>query len=222
MGRYYLSNGKEIPLLREARKVNAVPSVTTVLNGVSPHQFKFLDSQRLKEAFEECDGNWGLAAEMLGQNLVFEQGSLVHEAAELYLKTGIESNPLDLLESTRSMFLHLDKIKNPVIEGFYYSRKMGTGGRIDVWGKQKNEVVLTDYKTGTSFKKKPSQSWLAQLGAYALLLEENGHHIDRAEILQYSKKNLGCRVIKLSNEELKRGKEIFIKSRELSRLWIGI
>jgi len=222
VGRYYGKDGTEVSGLREARKTNKFPSVTTVLNGCAPHEYKFMDSQRLKEAFDLADGNWAVAVEMLGQNLAFEQGSLVHEAAELFLETGVKSDPLEKPISSKQFFNVLSRIKEPLIEEFYFSEKMDTGGRVDVTWEKDGKHYLADYKTCMKVKKKASKSWLGQLGAYALLLEESGKKIDEAQIVQFSKADDGCHVIKLSKEELDLGKEIFIKARELYRLWINI
>jgi len=222
MGRYYLKNGSEVKDLREARKVNGKPSVTTVINAVCPHSFKYLESVQLKEAFIEADGDWEYAVELLGQNLVFEQGSLIHEAAELYLESQVKSDPLENPLSASQMFKLLGRYEKPVVEKFYYSTKMDTGGRIDVTGKIGDKLIMSDYKSCMKFKKKATESWLAQLGAYALILEENGVFIDKAEIIQYSKKNEGCRLITLRKGDLDLGKEIFIKARELFRLWKAI
>lgn len=222
MSRYYLKNGSEVKDLRAARKVSGVPSVTTILNAVCPHEYKFMDSQRLKVAFDDCDGDWDLAVEMLGQNLVFEQGSLLHEAAELFLSSEVKSDPLEIPVTMKQLYLFLSKYHEPVVEEFYYSNKMETGGRVDVWGMLRDDKVMTDYKSCMSFKKKPSKSWLAQMGGYALILEENDIFIDYAEIVQLSKMNEGCSILKISKEDLEIGKEIFIKARSLFKLWIAI
>jgi hypothetical protein len=222
VSRYYLTDGKEVPGLREARKIGARPSVTTVINSVAPHGYKFLDDKRLKEVLKDESMDYEAKIELLGNKPVFEMGLLLHQAAETYWETGVKSDPLHCPSSTKVFFNILKKIEPVEVEGFHYSPSLNTGGRIDLVGKEGKKLNIYDYKTVSTFKGKPETTWLAQLGAYYGLLLENDIQVQGGKIIQFSKKNEGCSVLTLTVADLLKGLFIFQQARTLHASWIGI
>lgn len=101
MSRFYLSDSTEVPDLKTARKKMASPSVTTIINGVSPHGYKYLDDRRLREVLKDETMDYDTKMELLGNTPVFELGLLLHQAAETYWKTGVQSDPLSCPLSAR-------------------------------------------------------------------------------------------------------------------------
>lgn len=222
MSRFYRLDGTEVPDLRTARKQMASPSVTTVINGVAPHGYKFLDDKRLREVLADEGKDYDEKMEILGNVPVFEMGLLLHQAAETYWQTGVRSDPLHCPRSTREFFAILSKIKPIITEGFYYSTELGTGGKVDLVGELTGKAYLFDYKTCSTFKSKVETSYLAQLGAYYKLLLENGVQVQGAKLIQYSKKDEGCKVLSPTTADLSRGLDIFVRSRGLYKAWIGL
>jgi len=222
MSRFYLSDSTEVPDLRSARKKMASPSVTTIINGIAPHGYKYLDDRRLREVLKDETMDYDTKMELLGNTPVFELGLLLHQAAETYWKTGVQSDPLSCPVSAREFFAILKPIEPLLVEGFYFSSELNTGGRMDLVGKHKKKIYLYDYKTCSSFKGKPTNTWLAQLGAYCKLLLENSVQVSGAKVIQFSKKNEGCKVLDLSMADLSKGLDLFQKSRTLYQAWIGI
>lgn len=220
MSRYY-KNEEEVSGLREARKVGAVPSVTTVINATTPHAYQYMNDKRLRDALNEGESVDEML-EMLGNSPVFEQGNIVHEAAEMFLQIGVTSTLLDCPASSKSFYSYLSKIKPFVIEKFYSWKKGNTGGRVDLIGERDGKMILVDYKTVASVKKKMQKSWVLQLGAYYEGAMENGIQIQGAEIVQFSKKNKGVVVLQAGEEELKEGGRMFLLARELYRFYHGI
>lgn len=218
MSRFYLKDGSEVKDLRSARKVNAWPSITTVINACSPHEYKYLDNKRLREMIAS-DASDDDKMELLGNYPVFEAGSMVHEAAEAFMEMGIPSDPLGCPKSTKEFFSLLKQFTKREIEIKASSELYKTAGRIDLVGMYKGKLTIADHKTCSLFKKKPSKSWLAQIGGYSLLL---GKDIEAGMILQFSKKDEGCMPLMLSKEDILKGQEMFIKVREIYGLWIGI
>jgi len=222
MSRFYKPNGSEVADLRAARKAEAVPSVTTVINACTPHEYKFLEDRRLKQVIEDQDLSNEDKWDILGNQAIFSDGTVVHESGELFLESGVRSDPLGLPLSSSQFFRLLSQFEPILIEEFFYSKKYNTGGRIDLLCKYKGDLSLIDYKTCSQFVKTPKKTWTIQMGIYAALLAEKGHEVKRVYILQYSKKNEGCSLIEISWEHLKYGLEIFNSARELYAKWVGV
>lgn len=221
MARFYLKDGTEVAGLREARKLGAVPSVTTIINGCTPHEYKFLDDQRLRRVLTSEEEIEDKLYE-LGNKPVFEAGHVVHEANEEYVKSGIKSDPLGCPKSTRELYAYMDGLEIVEMEKFYYSETLETGGKIDILSRSGFPYSLHDLKTCSTLKKKPEKSWLLQLGAYYLLLFDYRFPIKGAKILQFSKKNEGMVPLLISNTELQSAGEAFGIARELFRYYHGI
>ena len=213
MSRYYKLDGSEAKDLREARKCNAVPSVTTVINATAPHEYKYLDSKRIKEILSE-GYLYDEAIEILDNNPVFEAGTMVHEAAEVFLITGIKSTLKDYPNSSRQLYKYLEKLKPLGIETYYEWPEGGTGGKIDLVAYRGTTRIIVDYKTASVIKKKPSKTWLLQLGAYYAGCVANDLLIEGAEILQFCKKDSGVYPLQVSKEELIKASKIFLLLRE--------
>jgi hypothetical protein len=214
MPRYYGKNGKELSGLREARKEGGLPSVTTVINASAPHEYKFLEDTRLREAL----GNgydYDTAMEVLGSNPVFEDGSTVHEALELYITEKIKSDPLGLPMSTMQLFNWVDKNRIHIVEKYYASQELKCGGRVDLIYEKDGDKYLADLKTVATLKKKPSNTWLLQMGGYYKLCKENGLKLEGATILQFSKKDQGLKELHINKEELVEAAYMFQLARGL-------
>lgn len=218
--RFYIAGGKEVLGLKEARKLRALPSVTTVIDTCAPHEYKWMDYKRLTEALES-DATVEEKLDVLGNQAVFETGSIVHAVSEAYSDFGIKSDPFNLPNSTKQMYAELDRIKDKKTEIFLFAPEMGTGGRIDILGKD-GVLMIADLKTCTNIVQKVKPIWQVQLGAYYGLCLENDIHPKKAKIIQYSKKNMGCHSISLNQEELNIGLENFNRLREVFRFWYGI
>jgi len=222
MSRFYLKDGSEVPDLKAARKSDAVPSVTTVINGCSPHSFKYLEDRRLKQVIEDDslsnDEKW----DILGNSAIFSDGTVVHEAGELFLETGVRSDPLGLPYSSAQYFSLLSRFKPIKIEEFFRSKKYNTGGRVDLVCSFKDKLTLVDYKTIGHMVKTPKKTWIIQMAIYKDMLAEANIPIQKVFILQYSKKNEGCTLLEVSEEELTLGLALFKTARELYGQWIGI
>lgn len=221
MPRYYLPDSTEVEGLREARKLGAVPSVTTIINGCSPHEYKYLDDKRLREVLEN-EGSYEDKIELLGNKPVFEAGTLVHEANEIYLDTGIRSVLLDCPKSSKELYDSMDGLEVLHIEKFYNWKAGATAGRVDLVALQKLITTVVDIKTVSTVKKKPSKSWLLQLGAYASAIMEDDIPIRAGVILQFSKKDKGCFPLVVGETQLKEAAEAFTHLRESFRYYYGI
>lgn len=221
MPRYYTPDGREVPGLREARKLGALPSITTVINGASPHEYKYLDDKRLREVLENED-SYEEKLEVLGNKPVFEAGNLVHEACEIYHSTSVRSVLLDCPKSSKELYSFMDSLEVLGIE-MYCKWEAGTSaGRLDLLAIRKHIRSLIDVKTVSTVKKKPEKSWLLQLGAYASALLENDIQVRQGIILQFSKKNEGCFLLIINENQLTEAAKAFMHLRESFRYYYGI
>lgn len=221
MPRFYKQDGSEVAGLREARKVNAVPSVTTIINGSAPHEYKYLEDKRLMEVLDsELSREEKL--EILGNKPVFEAGTIVHEASEIYLDTSVRSTVLNCPVSSKQLYNWLDTVNPLHVEVFLNWKEAETAGRADLIAELEERVPVIDIKTVAEVKKKPTKSWILQLGAYASAALENDIQTEGGIILQFSKKDKGCFPLEISNELLAEGARVFRELRSAYRFYYGI
>ena len=152
--RYYLKDGSETAGLKEARKSEAVPSVTTIINGCSPHEYKYLDEKRLWEVIEST-GDVDEKMEILGNSAVFEQGNLVHDIMTAYYSHDITSDPMGMPVSNAQFIAVLSSFSPIHQEKFFWSEAMQTGGRIDLLAYHGEKTALVDVKSISKLVVKP-------------------------------------------------------------------
>jgi len=180
-----------------------------------------MDDKRLRAIL---DGNmeYEEAIEVLGNKPVFEQGNIVHEAAEMFFDTGLKPTLLNCPKSSREFFKYLSSVEAVHVEKFFYNDTMKYGGRVDLIHKRAGLLRLADYKTVATVKKKPEVSWLMQMGAYYEAAVENDIYLQGAEIVQFSKKDLGVFTLEISVGDMKVAADKFIKARDLFTYWYNI
>jgi hypothetical protein len=116
-------------------------------------------------------------------------GTLAHEMVFCHL-TGKElntdeysKNDIDRAENAMISFLEWTKDKKIEVilaEAPMVSEKHQFGGMCDLYCKINGEHLLVDFKTSGAIY----DEMMIQLGAYKMLLEENGHKVDKAMIVR--------------------------------------
>ena len=116
-------------------------------------------------------------------------GTLAHEMIHCMLKgeeadtSDYSQNQIDLALNSLKSFINWHKdsgLKSILLEEQLISEKLQYGGSIDCYGTLKDGTrVLVDFKTGKAIYDDMSY----QLSAYVNLLEENGHPVELAMIL---------------------------------------
>lgn len=211
--------------LRDAKKINAVPSVTTVLNILSKPA---LENWKIKQGIlaaltltrdpEESDDEF-LARVLKDSKRQAEdaaaEGTRIHDAIECYFKGG--NVPPQYFPHVRSV---LDEITNlyPDIDDWRaedsFAHVSGFGGKVDLHSPSTGIVIDFKTKDGTADTwNKLAYDQYIQLAAYNYGLE-----LPQAEcvnIFVSRSTEGGCKSHTWSTEEINKGKEIFITSLQL-------
>ena len=117
-----------------------------------------------------------------------EVGTLAHEMVTAYF-TGekvdtdeYSKKVIDRAENSMISFLEWVKdknIKNIFNEKTFVSDKLNYGGTLDMYCEMNGEKCLIDFKTGSGIY----DDHFYQMAGYKILLEENGHKVDKVMIV---------------------------------------
>ncbi len=118
-----------------------------------------------------------------------EIGTLAHAMVEAYLKgeqadtSDYSKNQIEQAENSLLSFFEWskDKVLEPILlEAPLVSETYQYGGTVDCYCKLDGVLTLLDFKTSKAIY----PEMMYQLGAYQLLLYENGHKVDQCRILR--------------------------------------
>lgn len=189
MGHWYTTKGKpkhkihgRDTTLRDARKLNLFPSVTTVLNVQSKpgldwyKQKKLLDAcAALSEAGLSIDKNRPAAIKLAKEDaeLAAKKGTQIHNILEDFING--EEVPTDCLEMCQSVIEHINEHYGEIVqaEASFCNTAYGYGGCVDVKGitPKGREFIIDfktkDFKSDADVKKFVYDSHVMQLAAYA-------------------------------------------------------
>lgn len=179
--------GERSTTLRDARKHNLLPSVTTIFNIMSKPG---LDSWKLNKAIEaalstqrddgEPDDHYYKRIIERSRSEVSEAadlGTRIHDAIEASFPVYVKQIPEDLEQYVNPTMdlLHDLSIENPILEKVVVNHKEGYAGRADLMGKvtgsNKSWNVVVDFKTRKTkkgVKITPYDFQPMQLAAYAM------------------------------------------------------
>lgn len=176
--------------LRDARKLNLFPSVTTIMNVMEKQalvqwkleQFVVAAKQKLeyKRIFleeEEIQHIWKMYKENTEQYA--KKGAAIHDGLERYFRDGTlepkdEMILLPTIELVEKMFI------GKKIPEQSFACKEGYGGKIDLIVETEKEQIIIDFKTkkGDLTKVYTSNEYLMQLTAYRKALQKNARCIN--------------------------------------------
>ncbi|MCP3679928.1 MAG: hypothetical protein GY782_06510 [Gammaproteobacteria bacterium] len=238
MGRYYNRQGEfqEGAGLREARKQDLVPSVTTIIGDTINKEFlnkwkvdQHLgisvdyniemfsgDEKRYKEAIKDAFNQDTTAVDF---------GNEVHKALEDTMKyyrvndycslilPDIKANrDLKILGHDLAADIHFDIIKEKKVKVSVEKQVVGSGysGTIDLLIETKDRVFIIDYKTQNKEigKCKKYEEWLIQLAAYSMAVQRD----IKKPVTCYNiiiNRELEYKFVKYSYKDLCRGKRMF-------------
>ncbi len=195
-------NGMRSVTLRDARKVNALPSVTNVLGVLAkPGLEGWKQEQAILAALtlpkredEPLDAFARRVVEDMGEQVrsAADLGSSVHAAIEVYLQTGESPENPDILRLFAPVKLWIDEHVERIglVETVAVHSQFGFAGRIDLVAKLKSTGTwaVIDFKTQ---KMKPDkkgvyqasyyETWPLQLMAYFKALNSAGECSRRLE-----------------------------------------
>lgn len=156
---------------------NLYPSVTTVLSTMSA---KYLAEWRLKVGEEAAEKISSAAA---------RRGTLIHEAAERYIKNK-EVEFQSFQHSEKEMFENLIPYLNKfeeihALETRMWSDKLRVAGTVDCVAKVNGKLYVIDFKTSGRFKSATDiESYYLQVAAYSVMFwERTGIVIPDTKIL---------------------------------------
>jgi len=195
-------NGTRSVTLRDARKVNALPSVTNILNVLSkPGLDAWKQEQAIMAALtlpkrddESLDAFARRVVTDMSEQVrsAADLGSAVHAAIEVYLQTGEQPENPDILRLFEPVKLWIDEHIERIglVETVAVHSEFGYAGRIDLVAKLKSTGTwaVIDFKTQ---KMKPDkkgvfqaafyETWPLQLMAYFRALNHAGECSRRLE-----------------------------------------
>jgi hypothetical protein len=241
MARWYSKEGKtmEGATLREARKLDLYPSVTTVLDifrkyGIEkwkteqailsaltfPNSQDYTDTEIIKQIITDSEDESKRAA---------NYGTIIHNLiARMLLKDQINLNEYEekiqiTMEAIKECLSNMDVIF--AIERTFVSEELGYGGTIDCIGRMDDKILVIDFKTqkteiNRKYKKYPE--WLYQLAAYVGLIDieqiKNNTTVEYVNIVISSTEPGRIDFHRWSDEEINYGWEVFKTSLYLFKL----
>jgi hypothetical protein len=190
-------NGTRSVTLRDARKVNALPSVTNILSVLSkPGLDAWKQEQAIMAALtlpkrddESLDAFARRVVTDMSEQVrsAADLGSAVHAAIEVYLQTGEPPENPDILRLFEPVKLWIDEHIERIglVEAVAVHSEFGYAGRIDLVAKLKSigTWAVIDFKTqktrrdkAGNFKPLLHDTWPLQLEAYrqALICRDKG------------------------------------------------
>ena len=195
-------NGMRSVTLRDARKVNALPSVTNVLGVLAkPGLEGWKQEQAILAALtlpkredEPLDAFARRVVEDMGEQVrsAADLGSSVHAAIEVYLQTGESPENPDILRLFAPVKLWIDEHVERIglVETVVVHSRFGFAGRIDLVAKLKSTGTwaVIDFKTQKMKSDKKGvyqasyyETWPLQLMAYFKALNSGGECSRRLE-----------------------------------------
>jgi len=195
-------NGTRSVTLRDARKVNALPSVTNILNVLSkPGLDAWKQEQAIMAALtlpkrddESLDAFARRVVTDMSEQVrsAADLGSAVHAAIEVYLQTGESPENPDILRLFEPVKLWIDEHIERIglVETVAVHSEFGYAGRIDLVAKLKSTGTwaVIDFKTQKMkpdkkgvFKAAFYETWPLQLMAYFRALNHAGECSRRLE-----------------------------------------
>lgn len=223
------SNGKERDTtLRDARKLNLVPSVTTIIGQLAKPQLEKWKAVKLLETVEQHKGMIGKGdswkEQLMGisqnENMKYsKEGTRVHDALENYFKTGMmepenEEMLWPLIETINSLY------PNAIFEAEpSFAHKDGFGGKMDLLVHTDKGTIILDFKTKQGSKldaKSCYQDYMLQLAAYK---EGLGKPVIRCGNVLISVTDPGIHYIHMwTEEDIQKGWKMFKNLLELYKL----
>jgi hypothetical protein len=165
--KYYNSGGQE------------VPSVTTVLGIVGSPGLMFWANKIGKKKIDY----WSLLREYA--NI----GTLTHALVNEYFTGGMPEDFSEFTEYEQGQayknfsgfmkYIEENEIRCIMSERGFVSDKYNYGGTLDLYCEMKEGLTLVDFKTSADFRMK----FFLQLMGYTNLLEENGHAVERGQVV---------------------------------------
>ncbi len=232
MGRYYNRQGEfqEGAGLREARKQDLVPSVTTIIGDTINKEFlnkwkidRHIDIAAYNPPLDAYTGD--LESYRIAIKDAFNQdttavdfGNEVHKALEDYIpKHKILSDTKESaanLSFKKNLVSEIEeKVKEWTLKNIYTEKQVvgnGYSGTIDLLIETKDRVFIIDYKTqNKDIKKcKKYEEWLIQLAAYSMAVQRD----IKKPVTCYNiiiNRELEYKFVKYSYKDLCRGKRMF-------------